>query len=84
MRCENPVDLGKTILDYDSIRKKRNDITSDSLDSLLTLAENYSITLKSPVPIFVEYFTVSATKEKMIFHLDIYLRDEEYLKVMKD
>lgn len=82
MRCENPVDLGKTILDYDSVRRKRNDITADSLDSLLFEAKNYVIKLKSPVPIYVEYNTVSASKEKMTFHLDIYRRDEEYLKLM--
>lgn len=84
MRCENPIDLGKTILDYDSIRKKRNDITADSLDSLLGLAENYSIRLKSPVPIFVEYNTVYADRDVLIFYLDIYKRDEEYLKIMMD
>lgn len=84
MRCENPVDLGKTLLDYDSIRKKRNDLTSDSLDSLLGLAENYVIRLKDPIPIFVEYNTVYADREVMIFYLDIYKRDEEYLKIMKD
>lgn len=84
MRCEDPIDLGKTILDYDSIKRKRNDITADSLDSLLTLEENYSILLKSPIPIFVEYSTVTANKDQIIFHLDIYKRDEEYIKIMKE
>jgi murein L,D-transpeptidase YcbB/YkuD len=84
MRCENPIDLGKTLLDYDSIRRKRNDLTADSLDSLLGLEENYVIKLKDPVPIFVEYNTVYADREVMIFYLDIYKRDEEYLKIMRD
>jgi hypothetical protein len=84
MRCKDPVDLGKTVLDYDSIRKKRNDITSDSLDSLLSVAKNYTIRLKDPVPIFVEYQTVFADREVLIFYLDIYKRDEEYLKIMRD
>ncbi len=84
MRCQDPVDLAKTILDYDSIGKKRNDITSDSLDSLLTLGENYSIKLKDPVPIYVEYNTVYADREKFIFYLDIYKRDEEYLKIIHE
>jgi murein L,D-transpeptidase YcbB/YkuD len=84
MRCQDPVDLAKSILDYDSIGKKRNDITSDSLDSLLTLGENYSIKLKDPVPIYVEYNTVYADREKFIFYLDIYKRDEEYLKIIHE
>lgn len=84
MRCENPIELGKTILDYDSIGRKRNDLTGDSLDTLIARAENYSIHLKSPIPIFVEYITVFADRENIIFHLDIYKRDEEYLKIMKD
>lgn len=84
MRCEHPIDLGKTILDYDSIRKKRNDITADSLDSLLGLKENYVIRLKAPVPIYVEYNTVYADRDVLIFYLDIYKRDEEYLKIMMD
>ena len=84
MRCKDPVDLGKTVLDYDSIRKKRNDLTADSLDSLLTVAKNYTIKLKDPVPIFVEYQTVYANREVLIFYLDIYKRDEDYLKIMRD
>lgn len=84
MRCQDPVDLGKTLLDYDSIRKKRNDLTADSLDSLLTVAKNYPIKLRDPIPIFVEYQTVFADREVLIFYLDIYKRDEEYLKIMRD
>lgn len=84
MRCENPIDLGKTILDYDSIRKKRNDLTADSIDSLVLLSENYTIRLKDPVPIFVEYISVYADRESLIFYLDVYKRDEEYLSIMKE
>lgn len=84
MRCENPVDLGRTILDYDSVGRKRNDLTADSLDTLLMRAENYVIKLKNPVPIFVEYATVYADRDVIIFYPDIYKREEEYLKIMKD
>lgn len=84
MRCENPVDLGKAILDYDSVGRKRNDLTRDSLDTLINRAENFVIQLKKPIPIYVEYNTVYADREKLIFHLDIYKRDEEYLKIMKE
>lgn len=86
MRCEKPVDLGKMILDYDSTRNRRkgNHITPDSLDSLIGLAQNYPIKLIDQVPVFVEYQSVVADEKKITFHLDIYKRDEEYLKIMKE
>lgn len=84
MRCEKPVELGKLLLTYDSIRKKPNPITADSLDSLIGLATNYPIKLLKPVPVYVEYQTVVADKEKITFHIDIFKRDEEYLKIMRD
>lgn len=83
MRCENPVELAKTILDYDSIRpKNRNIFVRDSIDSILQREINFSIPLKKSIPIFVEYITVSATKEFLYFHLDLYKREEEYVKLL--
>jgi len=84
MRCQNPVDLGKMILNYDSLGTKRNDLTADSLDSLLLLKENYVIRLKEQVPIFIEYSTVTANVDRIVFWLDIYKRDEEYLKFLRN
>jgi murein L,D-transpeptidase YcbB/YkuD len=84
MRCQNPVELGKMMLDYDSLGTKRNDLTGDSLDSLLLLKENYVIRLKDQVPIFIEYATVTADIDRIVFWLDIYKRDEEYLKFLKN
>lgn len=84
MRCQNPVDLGKMILNYDSLGTKRNDLTADSLDSLLLLKENYTIRLKDQVPIFVEYSTVTADIDRIVFWLDIYNRDEEYLNFLRN
>ena len=84
MRCQNPVDLGKMILNYDSLGRKRNDLTADSLDSLILLKENYVIKLKDQVPIFIEYATVTADIDRIVFWLDIYKRDEEYLKFLRD
>ena len=54
------------------------------LDSLLTLKENYRIKMMDPVPVFVEYRTVYADRTKLIFYPDIYLRDEEFLRVMNE
>jgi murein L,D-transpeptidase YcbB/YkuD len=91
MRCQNPVDLGKVVLDYDTLRRghrkiggKGNPLTPDSLDSLMVVAENYPIKLMDQVPVYVEYQSVVADREHMVFHLDIYKRDEEYLKIMRD
>jgi murein L,D-transpeptidase YcbB/YkuD len=84
MRCEFPIELGKLILDYDSISGSRNPITSDSLDSMLLKVENHPIPLKDPIPIFIEYTSVCANREKIIFYLDIYKREEDFLKIMKE
>ena len=84
MRTESPVDLAKLILSYDSVGRKANPITADSLDSLISLAQNYPIKLKTPVPVYIEYRTVTANRENLTIHLDIYKRDEEYLKIMRE
>jgi hypothetical protein len=83
MRCENPVELAKTILDFDSISpRNRNVYTRDSIDSILYRAVNFSIPLKRSIPIYVEYITVSATRDNLFLHLDLYKRDDEYLNLM--
>ena len=80
MRLQNPLDIAKIILDKDSIHLKRNEITSIEMDSLFQLLKNYKINLREPVPIFVEYKTVTFQEKTLIFHPDIYLKDEKYLK----
>jgi murein L,D-transpeptidase YcbB/YkuD len=82
MRTESPVDLAKMILAYDSVGRKANPITGDSLDSLLLLAQNYPIRLKAPVPVHVVYRSVTADRERLFVYLDIYKRDEEYVQIM--
>jgi L,D-transpeptidase YcbB len=81
MRCQNPVDLAKTILEKDSTRRGRNEITPLLLDSLLEVGEHHRITLKDPLPLFVEYKTVTVYGPYLVFHLDIYGRDEKYLQL---
>ncbi len=84
MRCEFPIKLAKLILDYDSIAGIRNPITADSLDSFYLIVKTRSILLKDPIPIFVEYSSVYATKMEIIFYLDIYKREDDFLKIMKE
>ncbi len=83
MRCEKPVDLAKEILSYDSIRKKGNPFSPDTLDTLLTEVKNRPIPLLQSIPIFVVYETVVAEKDRLIFHLDLYRREEELVKILK-
>jgi hypothetical protein len=83
MRCENPIDLAKSILTFDSIPRKVNTYRADTLDSLLAKPENLSIPLIESIPIFVVYETVVAEKGSLIFHLDLYRREEELIKVLK-
>jgi hypothetical protein len=82
MRCENPVDLTKVMLQYDSLGKKSNPITADSLDSLLSLQLNHPLRLLNPVPIFVEYRTVVADRQGIYFHHDLYGRETSLVKIL--
>ncbi|MDX2361298.1 MAG: L,D-transpeptidase family protein [Crocinitomicaceae bacterium] len=84
MRTQNPIDLARTILHYDSISPwKVNEMRPDSLDTLLARAENYEIKLIEQIPIFIEYQTVVRNGMQMSMHIDVYARDEEYLKLLR-
>jgi hypothetical protein len=82
MRCENPVDLAKMMLQYDNLGKKSNPITADSLDSLLILQTNHPLRLLNPVPIFVEYQTVVADRYGIYFHHDLYGRETSLVNIL--
>ncbi len=84
MRTQHPIDLARAILERDEIRKNDRVMIVDSLDSIMARGKNYSIRLKEPIPIFVEYRTVTRDGERMVTHIDIYGRDEEYLKIMNE
>ena len=84
MRTQNPIDLAKVILDRDELRNKFNVMTSDSLDTLFSRGENYEIKLLKPIPIFIEYLSVTSKGTEMKMFIDVYGRDEEYLKIMRE
>lgn len=85
MRTQHPVDLAKAILERDALGRKENEMISDSLDSLLARGDNYTIKLLDPIPIFIEYQSVTRDRNnRMIVYIDIYGRDEEYLKIMRN
>lgn len=85
MRTQHPVDLAKAILERDERGIKLNEMVPDSLDSLLARGKNYEIKLLDPIPIFVEYQTVTRNKKnEMVVYVDVYGRDEEYLKILHE
>jgi murein L,D-transpeptidase YcbB/YkuD len=81
VRCDMPDSLARFILSRDDKRQK---MTRDSLDTLIARKEQFTILLRKPIPIHLDYITVS-TNEKglLLYYPDIYLRDEKYLKAMK-
>lgn len=84
MRTQNPIDLAKEILERDEYRNEFNVINSDSLDTLFAREENYEIKLLKPVPIYIEYLSVTNKGAQMKMFIDVYGRDEEYLKIMRE
>lgn len=83
IRTQNPVDLTKIILERDRIGEKMNEVSiPDSLDSILARNMNFEIKLLEQIPIYIEYQTVVRDGTKLKTYIDIYGRDEEYLKIM--
>ena len=78
VRCENVIGLAKVILTADD-----NKHLPDSLDTLLMREENYTISLKKRIPIYLDYITVVPRKNnQLIFLKDIYLKDEELISIL--
>ncbi len=84
IRTQYPIELARHILKRDSAHHKGNKVVADSLDNIIARGNHLVIKLLDPIPIFVEYITVARKGEDMVMHLDIYGRDEEYLKIMND
>lgn len=81
VRCDLPDSLARFILSRDDKRQK---MTRDSLDTLIARREQFTILLRKPIPIQLDYISVTTNeKGRMLFYPDIYLRDEKYLKDIK-
>ncbi|MFM7596067.1 MAG: L,D-transpeptidase family protein [Flavobacteriales bacterium] len=83
MRCQNPIELGKTIILNDQKGRRRKSMPVDTLDSLVRIGEHDVISLKNRIPIFVEYQTVTTHQKRLTFHVDIYYREEEIIRILK-
>jgi L,D-transpeptidase YcbB len=78
IRCENPVELAKIILDFD-----KNKLISDSLDVMLERKKNKVIHLRNSIPVHIEYISVVPSIETgLIFYKDIYGLDEKYVSLI--
>lgn len=80
VRCQMPDSLARFILSRDDKQK----MTRDSLDTLIARKQHYSIALRKPIPLQLDYITVVTDENgKLVFFPDVYDRDEKYLKMMK-
>ena len=82
MRCQDPIELGKWMIKYDQKDRKKA-MPPDTLDSLVRIGHHISIALKEKIPIYIEYQTVTTHDSKLVFHLDIYFREEKIIKILR-
>lgn len=76
IRLHQPYELAKEVL-----RSDENAFVADSLDSVIGRGIQRAIELKEPFEVFIEYYTASGdSSANILFHPDIYGRDEKYLK----
>lgn len=79
IRCENPKELAKFILECDN-----NKYTADSLDALINRKQMQHIALRKPFEVFIDYISVGTNNQNHLkFYIDIYNKDEEWLKAMR-
>lgn len=81
MRCDKPIDLAKMILERDERMNKFNTTIPDSLDSIMARGKNFEIPLLTQIPVIMEYRTVVVKENRVRIFIDIYGREEEYLKL---
>ena len=86
MRCEAPVELGKQILSFDKKHPKSeqfNLVTPDSLQTLIDQNVHQEIKLLQGIPIFIGYSSVTADRDGLYFHLDLYQKEQKLLRLLR-
>ncbi|MFM6946814.1 MAG: L,D-transpeptidase family protein [Flavobacteriales bacterium] len=83
MRCDQPIELGKAILNFDKTSKKVNPVSPDSLQVLIDQQIHQSIPLLKSLPIFVGYQSVTADRVGLYFHLDLYQKDQPFIRLVR-
>jgi len=81
IRCNNPFDLAKAILDRDEVNEKFNPMNADSLDSIVARGKNYEIKLMNFIPVIMEYRTVVVEENEVKIFTDIYGREAKYIEL---
>jgi murein L,D-transpeptidase YcbB/YkuD len=77
MRLNEPFSVGEIVMKNE---KPKDTITADTLKKWSLRGFEQRINLKKQVPVEVDYISVSGDSTgKIIFHLDIYRRDEKFL-----
>jgi hypothetical protein len=83
MRCDQPIELGKKILNFDKTVTKTNPVSPDSLQSLIDQQIHQSIPLLKSLPIFVSYTSVTADQKGLYFHLDLYQKEQKLIALLR-
>lgn len=83
MRAEDPIELGKLMLNQDSFGTKYNKVNGDSLQRLIDQQRHQKIRLLKAIPIFVEYYTVTADQKGLYFHLDLYQKERALIALFR-
>jgi murein L,D-transpeptidase YcbB/YkuD len=65
-----------------SVRKKKNQITIDSMTHWLAIKEKHSIPLRKRIPVFIRYFTCEANNGQISFFEDIYEEDKKMSELL--
>jgi murein L,D-transpeptidase YcbB/YkuD len=77
MRLNEPFKIGEIVMKNE---RPKDTINADTLKNWALRGYEQRINLKKQVPVEVDYISVTAdTSGKIIFHLDIYRRDEKFL-----
>lgn len=82
MRAENPIELGASILNQDHLGTKYNPVSGDSLQLLINNKVHQKIRLLNPLPIYVQYQTVTADRTGLHFYLDLYQREQDLIELL--
>jgi murein L,D-transpeptidase YcbB/YkuD len=79
VRVQNWEALAFYIAEKDSIAAKGRKISynEDSIKTWIANKDRKSIMVKKKLPLYIEYFTCEASKNKIAFYKDIYNKDQE-------
>lgn len=77
VRVQKAVELARYLVSDDNIY-----ITPEDLDQYLALRQRYSIKVKSPIPVILDYRTCEVLGGNVIFHDDVYGYDQQLYQAL--